>query len=178
MRERREGAGEREADRGTGKWTEQASERARGKWGREKEGRVGDRGDTKNSEDSKFDLRVRLRWNSRISMNVYLALGGRLLTTRINRLSLSLSFSFRRLCHPLSLSLFLLSRSCTHVALSVSRLSRLLPHTVISLKLGLKIHYSQVLCTATRATDTRRASTGVRVFRAQGCCVRDFRGGR
>lgn len=74
------------------------------------------------------------------------------------------------------LPLFLLSRRCTHVALRLADLSRLLLHTVISLKLGFKIHYSQVY-TATRATDTRCASTGVRVFRAQGCCVRDFRGG-
>lgn len=133
--------------------------------------------DTENSEDS----RLGLRRNSRISVNVYLALGGRFSTRIVPRSTVSL-FPSLSACASLfpSLSISLFS-SCLDVALtllSVSRLSRLLPHTVISLKLGLKIHYSQVLCTATRATDTRRASTGVRVFRAQGCCVRDFRSGR
>jgi len=78
---------------------------------------------------------------------------------------------FLRPCLPLSLSFSASHSRCCSPSLVT------LPYTVISLKLGLKIHYSQV-CTATRATDTRRASTGVRVFRAQGCCVRDFRGGR
>lgn len=114
--------------------------------------------------------------------SVYLALDGRFSTTRIvPRSTVFLSFSLRlrlplSLSLPLPLSLFLLSRRHTHVALRLADSSTFL-HTVISLKLGLKIHYSQV-CTATRATDTRCASTGVRVFRAQGCCVRDFRGGR